>query len=309
MKSNMLAGIKSTMKKVEFKLKKHSPEILIVAGVVGVVASTIVACKATTKIDAILYKAKNDIETIHECTDNEAFKEEYTKEDAQKHLVIVYAKTGVELVKLYTPAVVLGTVSIGCILASNNILRQRNVALAAAYLAVDKGFKEYRGRVVERFGEEIDRELRYDIKAEKIKVKEIDAETGEEKEVEIDRKVVGANGHSVYARFFDEYSKNWQKDAEYNLMFLKAQQAHANNILQVNGHIFLNEVYDLLDIPRTKAGQIVGWVYKPENPIGDNYVDFGIFNYYKEDSRAFVNGYERSILLDFNVDGNIWDLI
>ena len=65
----------------------------------------------------------------------------------------------------------------------------------------------------------------------------------------------------------------------------------------------------MLGIPRTQAGQIVGWIYDEKHPIGDNKVDFGIYNTYNEANRNFVNGYERTILLDFNVDGNILDMI
>lgn len=111
---------------------------------------------------------------------------------------------------------------------------------------------------------------------------------------------------SQYARFFDDGCTGWSRDPEYNLMFLRCQEQHANERLKTKGHLFLNEVYDSLGIPRTKAGQMVGWIYDSNN--GDNYVDFGIFNG-SENSRAFVNGRERSILLDFNVDGDIWNLI
>ena len=113
--------------------------------------------------------------------------------------------------------------------------------------------------------------------------------------------------YSDYARFFDVGNPNWEKDSEYNLMFLKRQQAYANDKLKANGYLFLNEVYDMLGIPKSKAGQVVGWIYDPENGSGDNYVDFGIYNVNREAARDFVNGYERTILLDFNVDGNIWE--
>ena len=92
-------------------------------------------------------------------------------------------------------------------------------------------------------------------------------------------------------------------------MFLKDQQRYANDILKSKGHLFLNEVYDMLSIPRTKAGQVVGWIYDEKHPVGDNFVDFGIYDIYNERARDFVNGYERTILLDFNVDGNILDMI
>ena len=230
------------------------------------------------------------------------------EEDSKKDLAIVYAQTGLKLVKLYAPSVILGALSITSILASNNILRKRNVALAAAYATVDKGFKEYRSRVVDRFGKELDRELKYNIKAKEIEETVID-EKGKEKTVKKTINVADPNEYSDYARFFDDGCTGWDKDPEYNLMFLKRQQQHANDMLQARGYLFLNDVYEMLGIPKTKAGQIVGWVYDEECPIGDNFVDFGIYDYDKEKCRDFVNGYERTILLDFNVDGNILDMM
>lgn len=111
---------------------------------------------------------------------------------------------------------------------------------------------------------------------------------------------------SDYARFFDESCTGWSKDAEYSLMFLKTQQDYANEKLHRQGYLFLNDVYQMLGIPKTKAGQIVGWIYDEEHPIGDNFVDFGIYDLR---NTSFVNGDENVALLDFNVDGNILDLI
>lgn len=295
--------------KASFKLQKHSPEILVVAGVVGTVASAVMACKATTKLNSILEESKETIDKIHEVAADESMADKYTPEDAKKDLTITYVQTGIKLVKLYAPAIALGALSIGCILSSNNILRKRNVALAAAYATVDKSFKEYRGRVIEKFGEAIDRELKYNIKEQKVEETVTDPETGKEKKVKKTIQVSDIDGYSEYARFFDDGCKGWEKDAEMNLMFLRAQQQYANDLLRARGRLFLNEVYRMLGIPETKAGQVVGWVYDPENPMGDNYVDFGIYDINKPRNRDFVNGYERTVLLDFNVDGNIWELM
>ena len=169
-----------------------------------------------------------------------------------------------------------------------------------------KGFKEYRSRVVERFGDAVDKELRYDIKAHKIEETVTD-DNGREISMEKTVDIAHPDVISEYARFFDESCAYWEKDSEYNLYFLKSRQQLANDMLVSRGYLFLNEVYDMLGIPKTKAGQIVGWVYDEKNPVGDNYVDFGIYDINREKARDFVNGYERVILLDFNVDGNILD--
>lgn len=295
--------------RMAFKLQKHSPEILVVAGVIGAVASAVMACKATTKLGDILDDSRDKIDSIHDVIENpDKVNEEYTQEDGNKDLAIVYTQTALKVAKVYAPAVILGGLSITAILTSNNILRKRNIALAAAYTAVDKSFKEYRGRVVERFGKELDKELRYNIKAKEVEETVTD-EKGNEKTVKKTVDVVDPNDISEFAKFFDDGCIGWTKDPELNMIFLRQQEAAATKRLEDRGHLFLNEVYDMLGIPRTRAGQIVGWIYDKKNPIGDNYVDFGIYDTSKEANRNFVNGYERTILLDFNVDGNILDLM
>lgn len=289
-------------------VQKHSPEILAGVGVVGTVASAVIACKATLKLNDILDDCKETRDKIKAVEADPKYQNEYTPEDAKKDLTVNYTQTAVKIAKLYAPAVILGSASLGCLLASNDILRKRNAALSAAYMTVDKSFKEYRSRVAERFGEEVEKEIRYNIKAQEIETI-VANEDGSETVVMEEAKVMDPNLYSDYARFFDEANPNWQNDPEYNLMFLKSQQQYANDLLKSRGRLFLNEVYDMLGIDRSKAGQVVGWTYNPKNPTGDNFVDFGIYDMSKERVRAFVNGYETNILLDFNVDGNVWDLM
>lgn len=303
-KTQIINSVTRGFHKVGFQLKKHSPEILVVAGVVGTVASAVMACRATTKVSGILEKSKKDIDTIHECVENPELAEEYTVEDSKKDLTIVYAKTGFELVKLYAPSVILGALSITGIVASHHILRKRNVALAAAYMTVDKGFKEYRGRVIDRFGKELDRELRYNIKAKEYEETVVN-EDGTESTITKTVEVAEIDKHSEFAKCFDEACPGWEKNAEFNLMYLRHQQEFANKKLRERGHLFLNEVYDMLGFPRTKAGNIMGWIYDENDPTFANYVDFGMYDSYKQGSRDFVNGYERCVWLDFNVDGPI----
>ena len=293
---------------VKGKVEKHSPEILMGVGVVGVVATTVTACRATMKLNYILDECAETREKIKSVQENPAYEDRYSDEDAQKDLTINYVQTGVKIAKLYAPSVALGVLSIGCLVGSHSVMQKRNAALSAAYLTVDKSFKEYKQRVIDRVGEEVEKEIRYGIKAEEV-VETVTDEDGNETTVTETVKMMDPNLYSDYARFFDEASPYWQKDPEYNLVFLKAQQQYANDLLRAKGRLFLNDVYDMLGIEKTKAGQIVGWVYDPKNPNGDNFVDFGIYDMSKERVRAFVNGYEATILLDFNVDGNIWDLM
>lgn len=299
-------NLSRNLNKIGFKFKKHSPEILVVAGVIGTVASAVMACRATTKISGIVDNAKEEIEKVHAVMEDESYADKYSEEDSKKDLTIIYAQTGLKIAKLYAPSVILGILSLGGIVASNNILRKRNVALAAAYATIDNSFKDYRKRVVERFGEEVDKQLKYNIKAKQIEETIVD-ENGKEKKVKTTVDVVNPDEISDYARFFDEASPYWEKNPEFNLMFLKSQEKYANDLLRSQGYLFLNDVYKSLGLEPSKAGQVVGWIYDPENPDIDNYVDFGIYDVSNERKRAFVNGYERNILLDFNVDGNIWE--
>lgn len=300
-KTEIMKSVNGVASKTVMKLKKHSPEILVVAGIAGTVVSAVLACKATTKVAEILDETKGTLGTIHEGMETGAINgQEYTTEDGKKDTVVVYAQTGMKLAKLYAPAIILGTLSITSILASNNILRKRNVALGAAYAAIDKSFKEYRGRVIERFGKQVDTELKYGIKAKKFEEIEVDPETGKEKKVKKTVMVADPNLQSDYAVYFDSKSRNYETNPDYNRMFLKAQQAFANDKLQTRGHLFLNEVLDDLDLPRTPAGQIVGWT--KDGP--DGYVNFRIVEVEREteDGR-----HEPALLLDFNVEGNIWE--
>lgn len=294
--------------RVGFKLKKHSPEIMVVAGVVGTVASAIMACRATTKLSIVMDTAKKNANDINTFVEDNGYSEEYTEKDHKNDLTVTYANTGLDLVKLYAPSVILGALSISAILTSNHIMRKRNVALAAAYTAVDRSFKDYRNRVVERFGESLDRELKYNIKAKEI-TETVVNENGEETTVTKTVQTVDPNGFSIYACCFDEHCFGWDKDPGYNKVFLIQQQNYANELLKTRGHLFLNEVYDMLGVPRTSMGQIVGWIYDEVNPVGDNFVDFGIFDIDDESKRLFVNGHEKAIWLDFNVDGPIWELL
>ncbi len=305
MKTNMMTGITKTISRTKFKTMKRSPEICIVAGVVGVVAAGVLACKATTKYSAIREEQKKQIEETDTYVEENGYSDEYTKEDQEKDQRIIYIQTGVKIIKLYAPSVALGLASLTAIVASHLILRKRNVALAAAYSAISNSFKGYRSRVVDKFGEEIERELRYnmiDTPAEEIVVDK----NGKEKTKKTTVKTPSlSDTYSDYAKFFDSSCSGWTKDSDLNMTFLKQQQCYANNRLKLRGYLFLNEVYDMLGIPNTVAGQSVGWVFDEKYPNGDNYVDFGIYSGNNESARRFVNGYEPTILLDFNVDGPI----
>lgn len=307
MKQEIISKATRLLSSAQYKVKKHSPEILMVAGIAGTVVGTVLACKATTKVSEIIEEKNKAVDDVHTCLEDKEI--EYTEEDSKKDLTIIYAQTGVKLFKLYAPAIGVMALSFASIIAGHKVLKKRNVAIAAAYAAIDKGFKQYRKNVIEEFGEGVDQQMRFGLKSKEVKKKGKDGKTVKETEYYIDTEGNPLDNISEYARFFDAASENFAKDPEYNMMFLRRQQDYANEMLKARGHLFLNEVYDLLDIPRSKAGQVVGWVYdKNGNTKGDNYVDFGLYRN-DQGTRRFVNGLEYNILLDFNVDGVIYDLI
>lgn len=312
MKTEIVNKVSRSFHKFGFKMKKHSPEILVAAGVVGTVASAVMACKATLKVNDIIDETKETVDKIHDCVEKNlhtADGEEYTKEVANKDLAIVYAQTGWKLIKLYGPSIALGVFSIGCMVGSNQILRKRNVALGAAFKAVDTSFKEYRGRLIDRFGKELDRELRFGIKSKEVEERVVD-ENGNETTVTKTVEVIDPNvSHSLYSVVFCEGNTGWTRNAELNKVFLLQQQNYANDKLRLNGVLTLNEVYEMLGVQKTAYGQIAGWVYTEDSSVGDNFVDFGIFDLNSEKKCDFINGFERSIILDFNCVGNVLDYI
>lgn len=298
MNTELTTKIGATVAKVGFQLRKHSPIILVASGIAGVVTSAVLACKATLQANDVMANAKVDLAAIRKTT---------TVEDAKKEVTGVYVKTGLELARLYLPSVGLGVLSLAGIVGSNQILSKRNTALAAAYATIDGGFREYRARVISRFGEDTDKELRLNTHAEKIEETVI-GEDGKTKKVKKTVQVTDLAACSDYARFYDQNtSEAYEDDHDYNLMFLKAQQSHANMMLARDGYLFLNDVYALIGIDRSVAGQVVGWVLDKkaeDQPVGDNYIDFHITETYVRDDHGEL---VPAIFLDFNVDGNIWE--
>ena len=308
-KNEIMKSVGLTFNKIGFQIQKKSPELLVAAGIAGVVVSAVMACKATIKASEVAEEAKETIDEIHEIEEKGITRagNPYSIEDTKKDLTTTYLQTGVKYAKLYAPSVILGAASITCIVASHRVLKKRNIALAAAYTTLDKSFKEYRGRVMERFGEQVEKEIRYNIKAKEIKKTVVD-ETGKKEKVKEVVDVPAVDGwdpsqYRPYARRFDETHPNWTKNPEMNRFYLKARQAQANDMLKARGHLFLNEVYDMMGFPRTKAGAVVGWLYDPKRPeLGDSYVDFGMYEIQEgEDFESYVKSY----ILDFNVVGDI----
>lgn len=283
-------------------LQKHSPQVMFAGGVVAGLTSTVLACRATLKVSDVLANAE-ELKLKAEMIHDEGKNEEYDDKAYAKDLTVIKVKTILTLTKLYAPAAGLAMVSVALLTGSHVTLNKRNASLTAAYASVDQAFQKYRERVRDQLGVEVDQEMRYGTRVDSETVEGAD---GKKKIVKHTR--VAEGEPSQYARFFDELCPDFKKNAEYNMIFLKAQQNYANQMLQARGHVFLNEVYDMLGMERTGAGAVVGWVHGKGS--GDDYIDFGIFDDRTNTRvRDFVNGRESAVLLDFNVDGVIWDKI
>lgn len=281
-------------------LQKNSPEILLAAGIIGGIAAAILAAKATKHLDDVMeiHHMNKDVADMVLRKAEEDDNVDIPKEEAIKQQAIVYVGTGLRLTKLYGPSIALGAASIAAILYSHGIMKNRQVALVAAYNVLAEGYNAYRKQVIEKFGEAAETELRHNVAEAE------ETEFGEAKPTA---------AYSIYSRFFDEYNPMWKTDRQMNKAFLLSEQNHANDLLQIQGHVFLNQIYERLGFPHTPYGQLVGWVLKSPKEMEvedrDGYIDFGITNMSHEASREFINGQNPSVLLDFNVDGIVFDLI
>lgn len=295
------------------KIRKYAPEILTGVAAVCTVGGTVLACKATTHLGDIMDDTNDKLDVIHDAHDAGVTLagEEYTENDFKKELVKTYIETGIEVAKLYAPSAGVITLSLVSMFASTGIARKRNMSLAAAYATLSAAYNEYRNRVADRFGADVEKDIRYNIKAEQVSETVEDEETGKKKKVRKNIKTTDGTLYSPYAFFFDELnSAEWKDTAERNLYFLNAQQRYLNDRLVARRVVTLAEVKEALGCDESieTRDYHVGWTYKPNCPSGDNYIDLGIFDVSRPAVRDFLDGYEPSIVIDPNVDGYIYDI-
>lgn len=298
MKLAALSKISSKVGVTALKVQKNSPTLLFVGGVAGIVTTVVLASRATLKLDEVLEETNSKLADIDTVLD--LGRDTYGREEARHDKAVIYINAGVHIAKLYGPSVLLGGASIGLLVGSHQILNRRNAALTAAYAGLDKAFRQYRNRVVNDLGENKDREYRYGVEDQKVTVTDKDG-----KRTQVVKKV--ASSLSEYAVLFRQDNPNWQSVPEYNYLFIRGIQNHANDRLNAKGFLLLNDVLDDLGFERTTAGCVVGWL---KNGDGDGYVDFGIFDD-KDALRIhdYITGREGELLLDFNVDGVVYDKI
>lgn len=270
-------------------LSKHAPTILTAAGTVGFIGTTVLASKATLKVEETIAEETSLLVKVHEAHEEGKL----TDKDATRDKVILYTRMTTKLGKLYAPALILGAASIASLVTGHGIMLKRNASLAAAYAAVDQAFKSYKKKIEAKFGK--------DAVLDALVSNTPDELTRNEPTLEA---IAAVDGVSPYGVIFDEENNNWSADEDLSKLHLDCQQQYANDILQTRGHIFLNEVYKMLGFPHTPAGAVTGWV----KGHGDDYVDFNIFDGMFEGEDK--NG--RTVTkwaLDFNVDGVMWDKI
>lgn len=297
-------------------LSNNKEKMLLIGGIGAGVGATVLACRATLKAQKVVDIHKHNSKVIKEACE---YDPEYAESSEHtKDVVMNYANTGAQLAKMYAPSLVLGATSICCLVAEHAFMEkkvdnlEKTVAsVTAAYVAVDTAFKKYRKRVVEKYGKEEDQKLLHGEHTET--VTETDLTTGKTKKVK--KTFVEDPDTSEYAKFFDCLSTQFmyldpeqkRPDWDANIRFLTCQRAYAQQKLELQGYLFLNEVYEMLGLKPTKAGQVVGWVFDPENPDIDSFIDFGTFAIR---NHRTINGFEdECILLDFNVDGVIIDKV
>lgn len=295
--------LRKSFKKAQLTVRKHSPEILMVAGVIGTVAGAVMACKETLELGDVLDECKQEKMELEE---QYAMCEQYSEDALKKDQVKLTIKHAAKIVKLYAPSVIMEATSIGVIFASNDIMRKRNASMAAAYATLNSMYKRYRQNVIESYGEEVDKDMRFGVKHEK--VTEIDEDGNK---VKVDARIVDLDNTALaisdYSRFFQMGCKGFDASSgRYNLLYLKGIQAMFNNKLIADGYVMLNDVYRELGFDTIPEGWSIGWVYDEANPIGDNYIDFGLYEARNKNQRA-VNDWEPVILMDFNVDGNLYE--
>lgn len=307
-KTELVTKAGQILVKTKLGIKKHSPEILVVTGIGTGIIAAVIACKQTIKANDIIAVARENLQHIENAKELAANNEvEYTEEDEQADRETIGKQITIGMVKTYALPVGLGILSITCILAGHHILKKRNVALAAAYSALSTDFMNYRKRVVDKYGKDVDFMLKNGLEKQIVANQVVDPETGEVKETKEEVLTYDGDKLSQYARVFDEVgSTQWTPSADHNRAFLLMEQNYFNERIRTRGYIFLNEVYERLGFRPTKAGSVVGWVYQNADYEG---IDFGIFTAHTQKAAEFLEGTEPSIILDFNVQGDILSLV
>lgn len=300
------------------KVKFRSPELLIGAGVVGLVGAAVVAVRRGVRWHtAAKAEIVHDLETIKKAEGSP----QYTREDRVRDYAQVIGKGVWSFTQIYGPSVAVGVASVVSILAGTGILKGRLAAMTSAAATAQAALERYRSRVREKLGDDADYEFAYEVSAKKAKIKHEDGT----KESLVTYHLVPSSGEwmaaSPYSRLWDENAMEWCANRDIQFLTLRSLENHFNQELNARGVVFLNDVYKALGLPMSKDAALVGWIKDYEKPKmaklaaelgrvpGDGAISFGVFENESPSARAYLAGDDNRVVLDFNVDGVIYDLI
>ena len=289
-----LSSITRLSNRTVLKLKKNSPQILFVGGIIGTVATTVLASRATLKAVPVM----NELTEAREALDVGVTTGEVDRDHYGQIAVQQYTVAAMDLTKLYGPVVIIGVGSLYALTKSHQQLNARNTALTVAYTGLFKTFEAYRARVQADLGPERDRQFLHGTVQEEIEYVDKQGKTRTKEITALD-----ASSAAALTLYYDKDCGSWVKHPGYNQNTLDGIEVWANTLLQKQGHLFLNELYDLLKVPHTKEGAILGWVHK-DYGNNDTFITLG-----HGSDTDFVNGFKTDVMLEFNIHGPILDLI
>lgn len=296
MKNSLVTTASKMLAKTKFTVKKHSPEILLGVGIVSGVAATVAACKGTLEIDKVLAKHNETMDKIR----SYPVDKEYTEEKKKKDTTVTYIRTAASIAKIYAPAIALGALSVTSILASYNVIHKRNVALSAAYTALDQTFKEYRQRVIDKIGAEAEEKIYYNLEDGEVEEKVTD-DKGKEKTVKKKVKIAKGGG-SEFSKYLTRANSNYTDSEDYLGLWLRGKQNYYNDKLEADGYLILNDIYRDMGFEDTKSGMIAGYVTSRKNP---KYVEITCKPVYLPSE--YDGELEKCYLIDFkDVDPDIY---
>lgn len=303
--------------KAAVKLSKHGPTILVVGGVALMAAGTIVACNKTAGVEAILDDHKERMKPIvQKRKAAEEKKAIYSPEDQRMDTAKEFFRTGGQFIKLYSPALVLEITGAVAILTGHHILSKRHLAMAASYAGLQKSYSEYRERIVNEYGKDADFRALTGARKESIDYAEVDEDGKYAGEGVTDYdNVIDPEHIDMYSVLYDEmYSGSWTPNPVTNMAQIKGVEEYWNQRFESRGFVYYHEVlkdlgiWDRLPYEKQKLFIGKGWVWG----AGDNYISLGIFDVnvpMTDAKKDFIMGYEPSVLIVPNLDGDVATLL
>ena len=298
---DILQSITAAGVKTSLAVQKKSPEILMGLGAVTFVGAIVTACTATVKAVDVVVEHKQKVDDIKEQGEELEYSEEVVNEAVAKE----YIYTGLELAKLYAPTVILSVTSLGMMFGANKVLKERNAAIASSYAALSAAYDKYRKNVIEKYGEEEDYNLLHGIKETEVEEEYVDKK-GNVKTKKTKVKTIDPESAALYSRVYTKKNAFWKGNDELDTYQFGLFEAQLTNKLRRKGFVSFNEALEACDFERCDYGMVVGWIYDKDNPTGDNVIKI---DRRKERVRNEFGEVEDVWILDFNVDGNIYDIM